>query len=437
MFEILPIDKIIPARDNVRRRLGDVRDLAASIASVGIVEPLLVSPAEEAGQYVVVAGHRRLEAARRAGLGEVPCTVRELSDAERVEIMLAENIARSALSPIEEGSGYFRLVEFGVPLADIARRIGRSARHVNGRLALLELPRKVQASIDSGELTVSDGTALLALKDDPDVIERLLEDEHGRHNLERAVVRETQRRDAERKVTEARQALAAEGVTLVEQWSRYGGRSRQPVALGESPGELDVSPRRHRREPCHAAHITTSGEVVMLCTDPERHRPSGESGLQAPAGAPLTHAENGAAAREESRRRREIERERRAFLAGLVTQRIPKADIWSIVCSQHLHGAGSTQVKNACALLALEPAPGRFGSDHRQALEVYAAASTLNHDRAALALALAAGDEALRFGTEGQPTPAALAHTEFLAAYGWNPDSTTPDSAGEPEPSDP
>jgi ParB family chromosome partitioning protein len=62
MFEILPIDKISPAKDNVRRRIGDVRDLAASVASVGIVEPLLVSPAEEAGHYVVVAGHRRLEA---------------------------------------------------------------------------------------------------------------------------------------------------------------------------------------------------------------------------------------------------------------------------------------------------------------------------------------------------------------------------------------
>jgi ParB/RepB/Spo0J family partition protein len=423
MFEILPIDKIVPARDNVRRRLGDVRDLAASVASVGIVEPLLVCPADQPGHYVVVAGHRRLEAARRAGLTDVPCTVRELSDAERVEIMLAENIARSALSPIEEASGYFRLIEFGVTLAEMARKIGRSARHINGRLALLELPRKVQAAVDSGELTVGDATALLAFKDDPEVIERLLKDEWSRHNVERAVVREGQKLAAAAQEAEAREALTAEGVTVVDGWSRYGGRSGQPVAVGDRVSELDVPVGRHRREPCHAAHVMPGGEVVHLCTDPARHRLGGDSRLQAPAAAAPTRSEECAEERAAARRQREADRERRALLSGLLRQRLPKADIWSVVCAQYVAGAGSAQAKTACSLLGLDPAEGRYGPDHRLALEEFAAASALNHGRTVLALALAAGEDAMRFASHVPPSSAATAHMEFLCAYGWPADA--------------
>lgn len=189
MLQTIAIDNIVPAKDNVRRRLSEIKDLAASVASVGVIEPLLVSP-EDDGTFVVVAGHRRLLAARQAGITELPCTVRKLTDAERVEIMLAENVARCSLTPVEEASGYFRLIEFGLPMAEIGRRIGRSARHISGRLALLELPRAVQAKVDSGKVTVAEATALLALKDHPDVIDRILEDEWSRGDLERAVVRE-------------------------------------------------------------------------------------------------------------------------------------------------------------------------------------------------------------------------------------------------------
>ncbi|MEW6470685.1 MAG: ParB/RepB/Spo0J family partition protein [Actinomycetota bacterium] len=228
MLQTIPIDKIVPAKDNVRRRTSDIKDLAASIASVGVIEPLLVSPADD-DTFVVVAGHRRLLAARQAGMAELPCTVRKLTDAERVEIMLAENVARCSLSPIEEGSGYFRLIEFGLTLAEVGRRIGRSARHISGRLALLELPRAVQAKVDSGKVTVAEAAALLAIKDHPDVIDRLLEDEWSRGDLERAVVREGARIEAEAKVTAARAALECEGIAVVEEWTRYGGRARQPV----------------------------------------------------------------------------------------------------------------------------------------------------------------------------------------------------------------
>lgn len=152
MFQIIPVDQVHPARDNVRRRLGDTRDLLASITSVGIVEPLLVTPRPEdgGGGYTVVAGHRRLAAARAAGLVEVPCTIRTLSDLERVEIMVAENLARSGLSVMDEAGGYFRMAEFGLTTKDLAKRLGRLAAHIKARLALLELPKAAQLKLDNG-----------------------------------------------------------------------------------------------------------------------------------------------------------------------------------------------------------------------------------------------------------------------------------------------
>src|SRR5258708_44491 len=104
--------------------------------------------------------------------------------------MLVENLQRSDLSAIEEASGYFRLVEFGMTQRELGRRIGRSARHVAGRLALFELPKMVQNELHAGTITVSDGQSLLALRDQPEIIERLLADEWSRRDIERAVFRE-------------------------------------------------------------------------------------------------------------------------------------------------------------------------------------------------------------------------------------------------------
>ena len=433
MLQTIPIDKIVPAKDNVRRRASEIKDLAASVASVGVIEPLLVTPADD-GAFVVVAGHRRLLAARQAGIAELPCTVRTLTDAERVEIMLAENVARCSLTPIEEASGYFRLIEFGLPLGEVGRRMGRSARHISGRLALLELPRAVQAKVDSGKVTVAEATALLAIKSHPEVIDRLLVDEWSRGDLERAVVREAARIDTEAKVSTAQEALEREGVAVVEEWSRYGGRSRQPVAIGSGHDELDVEPERHRRESCHAAHVTRSGEVVWLCTDPGRHRPGGASPVELPPGATPTQAEQRNVEREEAKRRRHEGRERLAFAASLLTKRLPKADTNVLVVTQFLAAAGSAQARTACALLGIEPVGDGYGPNHRAALERHAAASAANRDRAALALALAAGEESLRYAPAGRLNPSALAHLDFLATYGWGdpPVPATTDETDDP-----
>src|SRR5919199_4645872 len=97
----IELDKLTPNPLNLRRSVGDIKALAKSIAEVGIVVPLIVTPAED-GTYLLAAGERRLTAARAAGLAAAPCVVKHLTEAEQVEIMLTENDDdRSALSPSE------------------------------------------------------------------------------------------------------------------------------------------------------------------------------------------------------------------------------------------------------------------------------------------------------------------------------------------------
>jgi ParB family chromosome partitioning protein len=161
-----PTASLRPNPLNPRGRLdpADVDQLAASIiahaAHGGILQPLLITP-----DGTVVAGHRRLAAARRVGLPDVPVIVRDLSAREQLEIQLTENLQRSDLSPIEEAGAYSRLLEAGATLASIARAIGVPASRVRERLALLDLDERVQERIHRGELPLRIGLVLVPLRD--------------------------------------------------------------------------------------------------------------------------------------------------------------------------------------------------------------------------------------------------------------------------------
>jgi hypothetical protein len=143
-----------------------------------------------------------------------------------------------------------------------------------------------------------------------------------------------------------------------------------------------------------------------------------------PPGAAPTRDEERAVEREETKRRRHEERDRLAFAAGLVMRRLPKGDTAALVVTQFLATAGSAQARTACGLLGIDPVEDGYGLNHRVALERQAAGSTADRDRAALALALAAGEESVRYGTPGRLAAAALAHLDFLSSYGWsNPET--------------
>lgn len=163
---------IEPSPDNPRRDIGDVTELAASIKSVGILEPLLVKPHGK-NRYQLIAGARRLAAAEVAGRLTVPCIVRDYNDEQRAEIMLIENLQRVDLSPIEEATAFGRLVdEFAWSQDKLAERIGRSQSHISKRLSLLKLPDEVVEKVHSGGMPIESALELTKLVKHPKRLSR-------------------------------------------------------------------------------------------------------------------------------------------------------------------------------------------------------------------------------------------------------------------------
>ena len=164
--ETVPIERLRPSPVQPRRRFSDpeLEALAASIATKGVLQPLLVRPAGE--QLEIVAGERRWRAAQRAGLHQVPVVVRELGDGEALELALVENLQRADLSPLEEAEALRRLVaEFGYRQETLAEALGRSRSHVANTLRLLGLPEPVRAMLEDGSLSAGHARALLAAAD--------------------------------------------------------------------------------------------------------------------------------------------------------------------------------------------------------------------------------------------------------------------------------
>ena len=166
-----PVERIgaSPFQPRMRFDDGRLQELASAILSQGVIEPLIVrtragASAPDAPHYELIAGERRLRAARRAGLAAVPVIVRELDDRGALEMSLVENLAREDLNAVEEGRGLARLSrEFGLGHDEIANRIGKSRPYVSNAIRLLELPEPVLEMIARGELTAGQARPLLAI----------------------------------------------------------------------------------------------------------------------------------------------------------------------------------------------------------------------------------------------------------------------------------
>lgn len=140
-------------------------ELTASIRVQGIIQPLLVRHAPGGG-YELIAGERRLRAAERAGLERVPIVIRDVSDAESLELALIENIQRDDLAPLDEAKAYRRLTdEFGLTQDQIAERVGKSRPAVANTLRLLRLPEAIREDLARGRLTAGHARVLLAIED--------------------------------------------------------------------------------------------------------------------------------------------------------------------------------------------------------------------------------------------------------------------------------
>jgi len=163
---LLPIARVQPNRFQPRREFdeGALEELRESIATHGILQPLIVRDIG-GGTYELIAGERRLRAAKLAGLTEVPAVFRTATDAELAEMALIENIQREDLNPIEEARAYERLLgEFRLSQEQLARRVARSRSAIANSVRLLRVAASVQAFLANGVLTVGQVRPLLALE---------------------------------------------------------------------------------------------------------------------------------------------------------------------------------------------------------------------------------------------------------------------------------
>lgn len=139
-------------------------DLAASIREHGVIQPLIVSQNESGMGYTLIAGERRLQASKLAGLTEVPVIVRQTTDQEKLELALIENIQRADLNPLEEANAYQQLSdEFHLSHEEIAQRVGKSRVAVTNTLRLLKLSAPIQQALVDGRISEGHARALLAL----------------------------------------------------------------------------------------------------------------------------------------------------------------------------------------------------------------------------------------------------------------------------------
>lgn len=166
-FEEIPVSAIRPNTHQPRRSFGEagIKELAASIKEVGILQPLVIRDTENG--FELIAGERRLRAAKEAGLDRVPVLIRQAAESESMEIALVENLQREDLNPLETAAAYQALMDsFGFTKEQLAVRLGKSRTAVTNTLRLTRLPASIRALILEGELTEGHARALLSLEEE-------------------------------------------------------------------------------------------------------------------------------------------------------------------------------------------------------------------------------------------------------------------------------
>jgi ParB family chromosome partitioning protein len=152
-----------PRQPREKFDLNELENLAASIREHGVIQPLIVSPAKN-GTYILIAGERRLQASRKAGLKTVPVVVRHATDQQLLELALIENVQRADLNPIEEAEAYQHLArEFRMSHEMIASRVGKSRVAVTNTMRLLDASAAVKQALVDGRISEGHARALLAL----------------------------------------------------------------------------------------------------------------------------------------------------------------------------------------------------------------------------------------------------------------------------------
>ncbi|MTH66372.1 ParB/RepB/Spo0J family partition protein [Paracoccus shanxieyensis] len=197
--QVMPVEQLTPNPDQPRRSFAPeaLQELADSLRSKGILQPLIVRPhPNDRGLFQIVAGERRWRAAQIAQLHEVPVIVRDLSDTEVLEIAIVENIQRADLNSIEEAASYRLLMDrFGHTQEKLAEALNKSRSHIANHLRLLTLPDQVQAWLKEGKLTAGHARALITAPNAVDLARKIIEKGLSVRETEELVRRQTAVKD--------------------------------------------------------------------------------------------------------------------------------------------------------------------------------------------------------------------------------------------------
>jgi len=237
---LCPVEQIRPNPDQPRKHFDEqsLESLAVTIKEKGVLQPLLVR--RVGNRYELIAGERRLRAAKKAGLEEVPVLIREAEESDRLELSVLENIQREDLNPIEEARAYKQMLDrLELTQEELARRVGKDRSSVANTVRLLQLPREIQEDIAVGRLSSGHARAILAL--DREVMQLKL---WAQIKDKRLSVREAEKRVHEMKAGKAGKEkppapLDPDMQTLQDELCQHFG-TRVKIQTGKEGGKIQI-----------------------------------------------------------------------------------------------------------------------------------------------------------------------------------------------------
>lgn len=239
----LPIEDVLPDKLQPRRNFDDgrIEELAQSIRSKGIIQPILVR--REGDKYRIIAGERRWRASQRAGLENVPALIKEVTERQAFELALIENVQREDLNAIEEAEAYRRLIEeYGLTQEACAERVGKERSSIANSLRLLRLPDEVKGSLVDGSLNMGHARALLGLGEDAAIRKAAAEVMGKRLSVRQTeqLVRRQKAGPADAPTQAAKAAPSAELRSLEEKLQRALGTKVKVLDRGKGKGKLEI-----------------------------------------------------------------------------------------------------------------------------------------------------------------------------------------------------
>lgn len=214
-LQMIAVDKLHPHPDNPRKVIGDVTELAESIKANGILQNLTVVPMnDDWTEFTVIIGHRRLAAAKQAGLTELPCAVVEMSEKEQLSTMLTENMQRSDLTVYEEAKGCQLLLDLGDTVAEVAEKTGFSESKIRRRVKLCELDEEAFKESQIRQPTLADYDRLNQIKD-IETRNKLLES-IGTNNFDNLLYSAVKKQETEEEKEKIEKLCLEHGMTKVQ-----------------------------------------------------------------------------------------------------------------------------------------------------------------------------------------------------------------------------